>query len=712
MAPGAGCGQSNANTRFQSFFMPITVQPCFFTAKTHGADRSSRCRAAHRTGTVVAAPVPPLREAIPSVRSDPIGEDAPMQAPDLRHRLLAILAADGVGYSRLMSIDERATVRALDDAREVFRAQIAAGGGRVIDMAGDSVLAVFETAAGAVGAALAVQRQLAAATAATPPDRCLRYRIGVHLGDVFEKADGSVYGDGVNIAARLEALADPGGVAVSQSVQAAVLGRVGARFEDFGEQTVKNIAQPVRVYRLQAGDAGDRGESALSPAAPRARHVRWLAAAGVLVLACATAAGWAIWRHGRDGASADAAADARRLSIVVLPFANLTGDAGQDYFADGLTAALTSDLSRVEDLFVIDSATAQSIKGKAQTAQQTGQALGVRFVLQGNVQRSGEAFRVNASLADASTNKQLWSDRFEGETSNLFALQDQITGRIATTMGRELHVVAARESEMRRDSPQVADLMLRAAALSDKPHSLAKWQGVEQLLRQVLAMDPRNVSAMAHLSGALAFKARFVSDAAERDKLKSEALDLANRVTALDPDAPEPYRVRAFHALEVGDVEGARLAAETFMRLKPRAPDPFNVLGSVYLNLNDPAKAVEMFRQAVALSPREAPAVFTANLGAACFLAGDYRCAIEWNLKTLQVDPDFFRAQLWLARAYAMAGEDAKARAQTEALRRARPGYKVDLAALRAEAASSPPARRAVIEERIIPGSIKAGLTE
>lgn len=631
-----------------------------------------------------------------------------MQAPDLRHRLLAILAADGVGYSRLMSIDERATVRALDDAREVFRAQIAGGGGRVIDMAGDSVLAVFETAAGAVGAALELQRRLAAATAATPPDRCLRFRIGVHLGDVFEKSDGSVYGDGVNIAARLEALAEPGGVAVSQSVQTAVLGRVGAHFEDIGDQAVKNIAQPVRVYRLHAGAAG---ESSASAAAPHARRVRWLAAAGVLVLAIATAAGWAVWRQGRDGASADAA-DARRLSIVVLPFANLTGDAGQDYFADGLTAALTSDLSRVGDLFVIDSATAQSVKGKAQTAQQTGQALGVRFVLQGNVQRSGEAFRINASLADATTNKQLWSDRFEGETSNLFALQDQITGRIATTMGRELHVVAARESEMRRDSPQVADLMLRAAALSDKPHSLAKWQGVEQLLRQVLTMDPRNVSAMAHLSGALAFKARFVNEAAERDRLKAEALDLANKVTALDPDAPEPYRVRAFRALELGDAEGARLAAETFMRLKPRAPDPFNVLGSVYLNLNDPAKAVEMFRQAVTLSPRDAPAVFTANLGAACFLAGDYRCAIEWNLKTLQVDPDFVRAHVWLARAYAMAGEDAKARAQTEALRRVRPGYKVDLAALRTEAASAPPDRKAVIEERIIPGSIKAGLTE
>lgn len=635
-----------------------------------------------------------------------------MQAPDLRHRLLAILAADGAGYSRLMSIDERATVRALDAAREVFRAHIAAQGGRVVDTAGDSVLAVFEAAAGAVNAALAIQRELAGALGDAPPDSQLRFRIGIHLGDVFEKPDGTVYGDGVNIAARLEALAEPGGVATSQSVQTAVQGRVAARFEDIGEQSVKNIAQPVRVFRLHAGEAGASAVPASAPARPARRTLRRAAAVMALVLAIGAAAVWKGARPTLGSAAADAAADARRLSIVVLPFANLTGDAGQDYFADGLTAALTSDLSRIEDVFVIDSATAQSIKGKAQTAQQIGQALGVRFVLQGNVQRSGEAFRINASLADATTSKQLWSDRFEGETSNLFAVQDQVTGRIASTMGKELRVIAARESEMRRDSPQVADLMLRAAALGDKPHSLAKWQAMEQLYRQVLAMDPGNVNAMAELAGTLAFRTQAVQDKGERAKVWSEALGLANKVTALDPGLPEPYRVRAFHSLAADDIEGARLAAESFMRLKPRAPDPFNVMGSVYLRLEEPAKAVEMFKQAVALSPKDVPAVFTANLGTASFLAGDYQGAIEWNLRTLQSDPEFFRAHLWLARAYAMAGDEAKARAQTEALRRLRPGYKVDVAALVAEAASAAPARKAVIEQRIIPASLKAGLTE
>jgi len=213
------------------------------------------------------------------------------------------------------------------------------------------------------------------------------------------------------------------------------------------------------------------------------------------------------------------------------------------------------------------------------------------------------------------------------------------------------------------------------------------------------------------LAGALAFKAALVADKAERGKAWSEALDLANKVTAIDPGSAEPYRVRAFHSLAADDVAGARLAAEAFMRLRPRAPDPYNVMGTVYLRLDEPAKAVEMYKQAVALSPKDVPLVFAANLGAASFLAGDYRGAIEWNLTALQSDPQYLPAHVWLARAYAMAGDDAKARAQTEALRRLRPGYKVDVAALVAEAASATPARKAAIDERIIPASRKAGLT-
>jgi TolB-like protein/cytochrome c-type biogenesis protein CcmH/NrfG len=403
----------------------------------------------------------------------------------------------------------------------------------------------------------------------------------------------------------------------------------------------------------------------------------------------------------------------RQLSIVVLPFANLTGDAGQDYFTDGLTAALTADLSRIRGIFVIDSATAQSYKGKGQTAQQLGQALGVRFVLQGSVQRNGSHVRINALLADATNNAQLWSDSFEGDTSNLFLLQDQVTGRIANTMGHELVVVAARDSEKRKSTPQVADLLLRAEATADKPHSLEKWQEVETLLRQAIELDPGNVNAKASLATALNFKANQLRDQDLREKARAESVDLANKVIAIDPTSPEPYRVLAFHALRTDDLDGAQRAAETFMRLKPRQPDPYNVMGSVYMRRGDAAKAVETYSQAVALSPKnDANAVFRNNLARAYFMLGDYKAAIDWYSQALQAEPQGVPAHIGLAMAYAMSGDVAKAQAEGREVRRLRPGFKIDVEKLRADAASDPPQARAYIEDKLIPAYRKAGLTE
>jgi len=461
-----------------------------------------------------------------------------------------------------------------------------------------------------------------------------------------------------------------------------------------------------------------RAAGAFTPASttsPARHRWRWVAAAvaGALALLVGTVVVMNASRLAGSAATGGTATDTKQLSIVVLPFSNLTGDAGQDYFADGLTAALTADLSRIRGIFVIDSTTAQSYKAKAQTAQQVGQALGVRFVLQGSVQRSGDHIRINALLADATNNAQLWSDTFEGETSNLFALQDQVTGRIANTMGHELVVVAARESEKRKATPQVTDLLLRAEALSDKPHSLEKWQGVEELLRQALAMDPGNVYAMSFLATALSFKTRHVGDPELREKTWAEALDLANKVIAADPSSPDPYRVLAFHALRSGDLDRAHRAAESFMRLKPRQPDPFNVMGNVYQLRGEAAKAVEMFTQAVGLSPKnDSNAVFRANLAGAYFMLGDYKAAIDWNSKALQAEPQYLRAHVGLAMAYALAGDDSRARAEAQEVRRLRPGFKVDVEELRSRFKSASPQFKSFLEEKEIPAYHKAGLAE
>jgi tetratricopeptide (TPR) repeat protein len=337
----------------------------------------------------------------------------------------------------------------------------------------------------------------------------------------------------------------------------------------------------------------------------------------------------------------------------------------------------------------------------------------VRFVLQGSVQRNGSHVRINALLADATNNAQLWSDSFEGDTSNLFLLQDQVTGRIANTMGHELVVVAARDSEKRKSSPHVADLLLRADAAADKPHSLEKWQEVERLLRQAIDLDPGNVNAMASLATALNFKANQLGDPSLREQARAESIELANKVIVLDPASPEPYRVLAFHSLMTDDLDGAQRAAETFMRLKPRQPDPYNVMGSVYMRRGDAAKAVEMYSQAVALSPKnDTNAVFRHNLARANFMLGDYKAAIDWYSQALQAEPQDASLHIGLAMAYAMSGDVAKAKAEGREVRRLRPGFKVDVEKLRADAASNSPQARANLEDKVIPAYRKAGLTE
>jgi adenylate cyclase len=290
----------------------------------------------------------------------------------MKRRLAAILAADAAGYSRLMAIDDQATLAALDAARTVFREQAEAQQGQIIDTAGDSVLAVFGTAAGAVAAALAIQAQVDELAHAEPEDRRLRFRIGIHLGDVIEKADGTVYGDGVNIAARLQALAEPGGIAVSDSIRSAVKGKADAVFTDLGEQAVKNVADPVRTHAVVSA------QGALA------------AATGVDL--CAPVPGFG-----------------GRPAIAVLPFANLSGDPGQEYFADGLAEDILTRLALWRWLPVIARNSSFSFKGRAVVVKALGRALGARYVLEGSVRKAGNRVRVTGQLIDAETGHHLWA---------------------------------------------------------------------------------------------------------------------------------------------------------------------------------------------------------------------------------------------------------------------------------------------------------------
>jgi len=348
-------------------------------------------------------------------------------------RLAAILAADVAGYSRLMGADEEGTHERLKGhLRELVEPKIAEHRGRIVKNTGDGFLAEFGSVVDAVRCAVEIQRGMANREPDMAEERRIRFRIGVNLGDVIVE-EHDIFGDGVNVAARLEGLAEPGGICVSRMVRDQIRDKLDFAFEDLGEQSVKNIARPVRVYALRPeGQAG-------SPIATAASE-----------------------------SSSSPPSNAPRLSIVVLPFTNLSDDREQQYFADGITEDLTTDLSRIAGMLVISRNTAFTYQGKRVDTKQIGHELAVRYVLEGSVRRSGNQVRVNAQLIDADTDAHLWAERFNGDASDLFALQDEVTSRIANALGVEL---IAAEAARPTGHPDALDHTLRGRAALLKPET-------------------------------------------------------------------------------------------------------------------------------------------------------------------------------------------------------------------------------------------------
>ena len=407
-------------------------------------------------------------------------------------------------------------------------------------------------------------------------------------------------------------------------------------------------------------------------------------------------------------------ADAGPLSIVVLPFQNLTGDANQAYVADGITASLTADLSRIRDAFIVDTKSAFAYKDKPITAQQVGKDLGVHFVLQGSVQRSGTKIRINAQLADANSNAQLWSDTFEGDQSDLFSLQDRVTTLVGNSIGREMVIVAARESESRKTSPKAADLMLRAIALNLKPMSLKKLQQQEDMYRQVLALEPHNANAMTELAGTLTVEVDnfgFGMDESIREKKLVEGRDLALRAKELDPDNPRVYLPIALYALYHGDQAGALRANETRLSLEPKNPVAYNNVASLLLLRGEPQRAIELETQAINLDPKHPDENVLTVLGIAYFVLGDNDAAINWLQKSLEINPAHVDSYEYLAMAYAVKGEDAKAHAAAAEVRRLNP--KLTLSAVKTMFLVVKPANfDEWFENGFVPAWRKAGLPE
>ncbi len=481
----------------------------------------------------------------------------------IRQRLAAILAADVAGYSRLMAADERATVAALDAARAVFRAQIESNQGRVIDMAGDSVLAVFETATGAVSAALSIQEEIDLSTGKGPEERRMRFRIGVHLGDLIEKADGTIYGDGVNIAARLEGLAEPGGITVSDAVHGAVRGKVSAGFVDQGEQHVKNITHPVRAFRVTLARQPAPAASSSAPA---------------------------IRLPGRP-------------SLAVLPFTNMSGDPEQEYFADGITEDIITDVSKISGLFVIARNSSFTFKKQSVDIKEVGRKLGVRHVLEGSVRKVGTKVRINVQLIDAESGGHIWAERYDRNLEDIFVVQDEVTRRVVEALKVNLTgIEQARREDRGKVNPEAYDYCIRGRSCLLQFSAEAAVEA-RTMLERALAIDPGMKRAYAYL--AIVYDTEYLNEwnNARADHLE-RALSLARKACEANEYDAECYNALALTLTWLRKLAEAESAARRAIDLDPNLANAYGGLGNVLHFAGQHEQAIQSFERALRLDPQ------------------------------------------------------------------------------------------------------------
>src|SRR5271165_671538 len=463
-------------------------------------------------------------------------------------KLTAILVSDVVGYRRLAGADEDRILARLRTLRsDLIDPTIAVHHGRIVKRTGDGSIIEFRSVVDAVRCAIELQNAMIERNAGVPEDRRIEFRVGIHVGDVVEESDGDLMGDGVNIAARLEGIAKPGAICLSEDAYRQVSGRLEMEVTDLGATQLKNIDRPIRAYSLQVGvPANPKPATSAKPSEPkrRSRLAPLAAALAALLVVVAGGAWWFLNAHRHASVATNTPAEAARLSIVVTPFANLSGDPAQDYLADALTDALTTAIARLRDTFVIARNTAMTFKGKPIDAKAIGEDLGVRYVLEGSVQPSGDRMRVNSQLIDAGSGAHLWAEQFDTPRADLLQTQDAIIAHLANILDLQLQQAyvagVKRTPAANRDAE---DLALQCSEGAWRAGMLGKEaDAAYALCEQALAIDPNNVRALMALGGKFWLRAVFVSgdrkgDLARADELESKAL-------ALDPDWSWPHVVK------------------------------------------------------------------------------------------------------------------------------------------------------------------------
>ena len=546
----------------------------------------------------------------------------------VERRLAAILAADVAGYSRLTGLDEEGThVRLRERLRGLADPKISEHRGKVVKHTGDGVLAEFGSVVDAVRCAIEVQRGMAEQNAAMPQVKRIEFRIGIHVGDIIVD-DNDIFGDGVNIAARLEGIAEPGGVCISDDAQRQVRGKVDFAFEDMGPQNLKNIVEPMRAWRLRMNASG----SAAAPIEPPVESKQALALPD-------------------------------RPSIAVLPFENMSGDPEQEYFADGMVEEIITALSRFKWLFVIARNSSFTFKGKAIDIKEVGRRLGVRYVLEGSVRKASGKVRITGQLIDAATGTHIWADRFERDLTDIFALQDEVTVAVVSAIQPKLFQTEIAIAARRRPENLTAyDFYLRAM----QQYYLTTREAVAEAIRlahSALELDPR-FGVIAALAGVCHMVNVVLGYAADPQFDRKEAVRLFRLALSVDDGDPDTLAWAALiSAFIIGDSESEIEMANRAVALNPNSFLAWSSRGQAYRIAGQPEEAVRSFERAMRMSPVDPRQhlTFTA-MGMAFIELRRFDEAIVAGKRALRQNPSYVAAYRCLASAFANLGRDAEAR--------------------------------------------------
>ncbi len=590
-----------------------------------------------------------------------------MDPEPVKRRLTTIFSTDVQGYSRLMADDEAATIRTLTAYKEVISVHIEKHGGRVIDSPGDNLLAEFGSVVHAVESAVEIQQALKEKNEGFPDDRKMKFRIGINVGDVVVEGD-RLYGDGVNIAARLESLADGGGICISGDAYNQVHNKLGLGFEDLGEQEVKNISKPVHAYRVLT-DPDDAGK--LSGKFKRApKSWRWPALAAVAVVALGGAVMWNFYLRAPQFEPASGKRMTLSLptkpSIAVLPFANLSGNPEQEYFSDGITEDIITSLAKFPGLFVIARNSTFTYKGKAVKVQRVAEEMGVRYVLEGSVQRADGRVRITAQLIDALKGHHLWAKRYDRPLKDIFALQDEVTEKIVSTLVAQVRKADLSRSKRKGTKDLGAyDFFLRGRELIRANNKRATNQA-RQLFEKAVGSDPAYAEAYALLSNT--YRSAFIRRWEPKASL-DRAQELARKAIALDGSLPIGYAMLGSTLIRAGQHEEGIATIKKAISLNPNDAHSYSRLADAVTWAGKPKEAIPLLEKAMRLDPFYPP-LWDMFRGRAYLYLRQFEKAIPLLKASVERSPDHWPSRAFLAATYAHMGRKKEAHIEIAAMRR------------------------------------------